>query len=80
MLEDRNVVPIDLAHHPKASKWPKNLRHQYATEWILHTLERGQPYDVSEWPRAIKPISVRSVPKELQPVEDVVSDMPKDEP
>ena len=79
MLEDRNVVPIDLAHHPKASKWPDDLRHQYATEWILHTLERGQPYDASEWP---KPPSRQhsSVPEELQPVEEVVSDVPKDEP
>ena len=79
MLEDRNVVPIDLAHHPKASKWPDHLRHRYATEWILHTLERGQPYDVSEWP---KPPSRQhsSVPEELQPVEEVVSDVPKDEP
>ena len=79
MLEDRNVVPIDLAHHPKASKWPEHLRHQYATEWILHTLERGQPYDVSEWPKS----SSRrhsSVPEELQPVEEVVPDVPKDEP
>ena len=79
MLEDRNVVPIDLAHHPKASKWPDDLRHQYATEWILHTLERGQPYDASEWP---KPPSRQhsSVPEELQPVEEVVSDVPKYEP
>ena len=79
MLEDRNVVSIDLAHHPKASKWPEHLRHQYATEWILHTLERGQPYDVSEWPKS----SSRrhsSVPEELQPVEEVVSAVPKDEP
>lgn len=79
MLEDRNVVSIDLAHHPGVSKWPEHLRHQYATEWILHTLERGQPYDVSEWP---KPPSRQhsSVPEELQPVEEVVSDVPKHEP
>ncbi len=79
MLEDRNVVPIDLVHHPKASKWPEHLRHQYATEWILHTLERGRPYDVSEWPKpSSRPHS--SVPEELQSVEEVVSNIPKDEP
>ncbi len=79
MLEDRNVVPIDLAHHPRASEWPEHLRHQYATEWILHTLKRGQPYDVSEWP---EPSSRQhwAVPEKLQPVEEVVSDIPKDEP
>ena len=81
MLEDRNVVPIDLAHHPKASKWPEHLRHRYATEWILHTLERGRPYDVSEWPTpsSRQHLSV-SVPEELQPVDEVVPDVPKDEP
>ena len=43
MLEDRNVVPIDLAGHPKAKQWPEHLRHNYATEWILYTLEYGRP-------------------------------------
>ncbi len=79
MLEDRNVVPIDLALHPKASEWPKNLRHRYATEWILHTLERGRPYDVSEWPKPPRR-QHSSVPEELQPVEEVVSNVPKNEP
>ena len=79
MLEDLSVVPIDLAHHPKGRKWPEHLRHQYATEWIIHTLEQERPYDVSEWP---KPPSRQrsSVREELQPVEKVVSDVPKDEP
>ena len=79
MLEDRNVVPIDLALHPKAGKWPEHLRHQYATEWLLHTLERGRPYDVSEWPS--RPNWQHSpVPELIQPVEEVVSGEPKDEP
>ena len=79
MLEDLSVVPIDLTHHPKGRKWPEHLRHQYATEWIIHTLEQERPYDVSEWP---KPPSRQrsSVREELQPVEEVVSDVPKDEP
>ena len=50
MLEDRNVVPIDLARHPKAHEWPDHLHHDYATEWILYTLEQGSPYDVRNWP------------------------------
>ena len=50
MLQDRNVVAIDLAQHPKAPQWPEHLQHRYATEWILSTLECGQPYKTSEWP------------------------------
>ena len=45
MLEERGVVPIDLWHHPKADRWPEHQQHQYATRWILHTLEFGEPYD-----------------------------------
>ena len=78
MLEDRNIVPIDLARHPKANQWPEHKRHQYATNWILHSLERGRPYEVTEWPsqseRQLLPI-----PEELQPVKEVVSDEPRKE-
>ena len=78
MLEDRNVAPIDLALHPKANEWRDHLRDQYATEWLLHTLERGRPYDVSEWPSRSSwqhPL----VPELIQPVEEVVSDEPIEE-
>ena len=79
MLEERNVVPIDVARHPQASIWPDHLRHRYATEWILHTLERGQPYEVADWPSP--PDWARSsVPKYLRPVEDVTVDAPVEEP
>ena len=71
MLEDRKVVPIDLALHPKASEWPEHLRHQYATKWVLHTLERGRPYDVSEWPSRPSWQHL-PVPKLIQPVEEEV--------
>ncbi len=52
MLQERKVIAIDLAKHPRAEEWPHDpdLRHAYATEWILSTLECGQPYEVSEWP------------------------------
>ena len=50
MLEIYNVVPIDLAQHPKADQWPKTLHHQYATDWLLHTLELGRPYNITSWP------------------------------
>ncbi|MFH0959120.1 MAG: SIR2 family protein, partial [Pseudomonadota bacterium] len=75
MLEERNVVPIDVSFHPNASKWPEHLRHRYATEWILHTLENGQPYDITEWPTP--PDRHKSViPDLLLPVENVVADAP----
>ena len=53
MLEDRGVVPIDVARHPKAHEWPEHLRPRYAVEWVLHTLERGEPYDFVDWPSPI---------------------------
>jgi len=79
MLEQRSVVPIDIAHHPQAARWPHHLRHRYATEWILHTLERGRPYDKTAWPS--KPDWTHSpIPDILQPVEDVTVDAPMEEP
>ena len=79
MLEDRNVVPIDLARHPKAVRWPENLRHHYAMEWILSTLEQGRPYNVTEWPSlAIQQYA--PIPEYLNPVDTVESTVPKDEP
>ncbi|MDM1762776.1 MULTISPECIES: SIR2 family protein [unclassified Acinetobacter] len=50
MLENNNVVPIDVSNHPKAHEWPEHLRHQYATEWIIQTLQCGQSYDFKDWP------------------------------
>ena len=50
MLEDRNIVPIDLARHPKADQWPRKHRHELATEWVLLSLELGRPYEVADWP------------------------------
>ena len=79
MLEDRNIVIIDLAHHPKANNWPEHLRHEYSTNWLLNTLEYGRPYDVSNWPSPTKLHS--SLPLEcLEPVEKMVSEEPMDEP
>ena len=79
MLEDRGVVPIDLARHPKAQQWPEHLRHGYATQWVLHTLENGKPYDQTIWPSPR--IQERpDIPELLQPVEDLVSAIPKAQP
>ena len=80
MLEERNVVPVDLAHHPQSSRWrEQNLHHQYATEWLLHTLEKGEPYDVTDWPSlpTQQPIEI---PEVLQPIDTVSLVLPKAEP
>ena len=79
MLENRGVIPIDLARHPNAHEWPEHLRYLYAIDWVLHTLERGRPYDLTYWPSPImQPRSV--IPEYLQPVVEVNSDQPKSEP
>ena len=78
MLEDGGVVPIDLAHHPKAQSWPDHLRHRYATEWVLHSMERGQPYDVTDWPSP-RPSWDFTVPDHFQPVVEVTMGQPLEE-
>ena len=79
MLENRNVVPIDLAQHPQAHNWPESLQHQLATEWLLETLERGRPYDITNWPSP--PNQEREEIRELlRPVDTVTSTIPKVEP
>ena len=79
VLVDRNVVPIDLAHHPKAATWPEHLRHQYAAEWILRTLELGSPYDIADWPIPSHREAV-SIKTPLQPIDVPIFDEPKGEP
>ena len=81
VLEDRGVVPIDLARHPNASKWPEHLRHRYATDWVLYTLECGRPYDITKWPSlsAEQPAD-SDIPAELRPVTRIDSAKPKKAP
>ena len=79
MLEDRGVSPIDLARHPQAGQWPERLRYQYATEWILQTLERGEPYDLTEWPNPPKQ-SRHDIRDYLQPVAESDSSVPLKQP
>ncbi len=80
MLEERNVVPIDLAQHPQSNRWKEqNLHHRYATEWLLHTLENGEPYDITDWPLlpSQQPIEIAPI---FQPMDTVSSVLPKTEP
>ena len=79
MLEDHNVVPIDLAHHPQVTKWPESRRHRNAIDWLLHTLERGRPYDVTIWPSR-EHSRYSSIPDELQPVHELDLLLPQEEP
>ena len=79
MLESRGIVPIDLVRHPMAHEWPEHQRYQYAIDWVLHTLERGRPYDLTYWPSpASQPYS--TIPEHLEPVVKVTSNQPKKEP
>ena len=79
MLERRGVVPIDLALHPRAHEWPEHQRHRCAIEWVLHTLERGRPHDLTNWPlQSSHPYS--EIPTHLQPVVEVTSKQPQKEP
>lgn len=79
MLEDHNVVPVDLAHHPQANEWQDHLRHDFAIQWLLYTLERGRPYDITTWPSE-RTHTHPSIPEVLQPVNELVSEIPKKEP
>ncbi|MEO5334237.1 MAG: SIR2 family protein [Magnetococcus sp. YQC-5] len=51
MLEERHVVPIDMAHLPVGKSWPLGHRHRYATEWFLHMLHLGRPLSSDFWTR-----------------------------
>ena len=79
MLENSNVVPIDLALHPRSGQWPDTLCHQYATEWLLQTLELGRPYNITSWP--IPSRRQQDETREiLKPIEDATPEEPKAEP
>ena len=79
MLEDSNVVPIDLAQHPRADQWPDILCHHYATEWLLHTLELGRPYNITSWstPSRRQKDEILEI---LKPIDDATPEEPKAEP
>ena len=69
VLERRNVIPIDLAHHPQGRSWDKHSRHRLATDWILRTLELGKPYPAEEWPKVFER-PLRPTPKSLKPLDE----------
>ena len=79
MLEERGVVPIDLWHHPNAKRWPEHRQQQYATQWILHTLEYGEPYDEKLWP-SIPDDEAPDIDARLLPIVKVPFDIPASQP
>jgi hypothetical protein len=79
MLEHSNVVPIDLAQHPKSGQWPDILRHQYATEWLLRTLELERPYNITSWPTPSRRQKDETL-EILQPIEEATPEEPTAEP
>ena len=79
MLEERGVVPIDIWDHPKAKTWPEHQQHQYATQWFLHTLEFGEPYDENLWPSP-PDNSQPVIDSRLTPVVRVPFDVPSEQP
>ena len=82
MLEERNIVPIDLARHPKAARWrrqPLDVRHAYATDWLLRSLEYGQPYKIENWPSPLHGAS-QDPPTHLRPLPRKPTNEPMPEP
>lgn len=82
MLESRNIVPIDLAGHPKADEWrkhPRHVRHACATEWILRSLEYGEAYDIYNWPSPPK-WTEKKIPNHLEPLPQKTINAPRAEP
>ena len=68
-LEEKGVVPIDLAGHPRQLEWRRQqMEHRFATEWLLTTLELGERYRLEEWPKALPPPG-NALPAYLDPVD-----------
>lgn len=73
MLEARNVMAVDLSALPDADKWPPDLRHRYATEWFIATLELGKSYEPTRWPHEpdsppVPPAYLGSIPGKAETV------------
>ena len=78
--ESSNITPIDLSAHPNVENWPEHRRHEYATEWLLYSLEEGgRSYDQTAWP---SPQELDEIPilQHLHPIEYNTFDIPVDYP
>ena len=80
VLERRNVVPIDLALHPNGGDWKKTGdEHQFATEWLLYSLELARPYRPNDWPSPPPPPD-DPPPDHLHPIRQMDLQAPQKEP
>ena len=80
MLANLDIVHIDLRTHPNVESWPMDRRDEFATEWILYTLERSdRTYDETTWP---SPPIRDDMPtlEHLQPIEYRILPVPQDYP
>ena len=51
VLENRNVTPIDLSPLFSRVRWAdRDIRHERAIEWFLHSLFSWRPLDILAWP------------------------------
>jgi hypothetical protein len=78
MLESRNVMPVDLSALPNADRWPRDLRHRYATDWFITALEQGKPYGAGLWPSS--PPASPPIPPHLGIVPVSEEPRPQEEP
>lgn len=51
MLENRNVVPVDLAMLPGVGRWPSDVKHKHALRWLLTELECPPVHNPLHWPK-----------------------------
>src|SRR5437588_3859692 len=78
MLESRNAMPVDLSALPNADRWPRDLRHRYATDWFITALEQGKPYGAGLWPSS--PPASPPIPPHLGIVPVSEEPRPQEEP
>ena len=78
MLEDRGVVPIDVANHPRAQLWPRGQRHQKATQWLMRSLQPVEPYDWTTWPAPPSQMKI-DVDRDLLPISAPLLNVPMEE-
>lgn len=44
VLEERGVIPVDLAKLPQRADWPEDCQHRYSLEWFLWMLKLKHQY------------------------------------
>lgn len=77
VLESRNVIPIDLASHPRSREWlQQSAEHRLTAEWIVESLKLGRPYSPTRWPQTLDTTSSRDM-RHLEPIPKARQEMPR---